>query len=67
MTKYYPNQFTLLDKISVVLFDLDGVLVNACEWHFIALNRALNEVVNKEISREDHEEKYNGPFHPLSS
>ena len=27
-----------------VLFDLDGVLVNACDWHYEALNRAMYEV-----------------------
>ena len=26
-----------------VLFDLDGVLVDACDWHYEALNRAMVE------------------------
>lgn len=43
-----------------VLFDLDGVLVDACEWHYEALNCALKEVVGFQISREDHVLKYNG-------
>lgn len=43
-----------------VLFDLDGVLVDACDWHYEALNRALREVANYEISRHDHETKFNG-------
>jgi HAD superfamily hydrolase (TIGR01509 family) len=60
MTKYYQNQFTLPGKISVVLFDLDGVLVDACDWHFVALNKALRDTVDIEISRHDHEKKYNG-------
>ena len=47
-------------KISCVLFDLDGVLVDACEWHFEALNRALREISNIEISRHDHETRFNG-------
>jgi beta-phosphoglucomutase len=46
--------------INCVLFDLDGVLVDACEWHFEALNRALEEVTNFKISREDHVTTYNG-------
>jgi HAD superfamily hydrolase (TIGR01509 family) len=46
--------------ISCVLFDLDGVLVDACEWHFEALNRALEEVANFRISREDHITTFNG-------
>lgn len=43
-----------------VLFDLDGVLVDACDWHYEALNRALYEVAEYRISREDHESTYNG-------
>ena len=43
-----------------VLFDLDGVLVDACDWHYEALNRALREVANYTISREDHVTTYNG-------
>jgi len=43
-----------------VLFDLDGVLVDACEWHYEALNRSLKEVANYTISREDHVSTYNG-------
>lgn len=43
-----------------VLFDLDGVLVDACDWHYEALNRALYEVAGYMISREDHESTYNG-------
>jgi beta-phosphoglucomutase len=46
--------------IKAILFDLDGVLVDACEWHYITLNKALQEVVGFEISREDHESTYNG-------
>lgn len=45
---------------SAVLFDLDGVLVDACRWHYEALNRALKEVVNYTISEEDHISTYNG-------
>lgn len=44
----------------LLLFDLDGVLVDACEWHYIALNKALNEVCGFEISRHDHETTFNG-------
>jgi HAD superfamily hydrolase (TIGR01509 family) len=43
-----------------VVFDLDGVLVDACDWHYEALNRALKEVAGYEISRQDHETTYNG-------
>lgn len=46
--------------IKAILFDLDGVLVDACDWHYLALNRALDEVVGFTISREDHVSTYNG-------
>ncbi len=46
--------------IHTVLFDLDGVLVDACEWHYIALNKALKEVSNYEINRSDHKTTFNG-------
>jgi len=47
-------------KNKIVLFDLDGVLVDACDWHYEALNRALKEVADFEITRENHEKVYNG-------
>ena len=46
--------------IEAVLFDLDGVLVDACEWHYESLNTALIECGHSPISREDHTRKYNG-------
>ena len=46
--------------IDLVLFDLDGVLVDACEWHYEALNEALRLVCDTEISREEHLSKFNG-------
>ena len=45
--------------IGAILFDLDGVLVDACDWHYLALNRALEEVVGSSISREDHVTRHN--------
>lgn len=44
----------------LVIFDMDGVLVDACEWHRVALNEVLKEVCNYEISLEDHYKEYNG-------
>ena len=44
----------------LIIFDLDGVLVDACEWHRLALNMALKEVCNYEISLADHKETFNG-------
>lgn len=47
-------------KIKYVLFDLDGVLVDACDWHYEALNMSLMLFGKTPISREDHELKFNG-------
>lgn len=47
-------------SIRAVLYDLDGVLVDACEWHYEALNRALWDVAGVKIEREEHETIYNG-------
>ena len=30
-----------MKKIKAILFDMDGVLIDAKEWHFVALNKAL--------------------------
>jgi len=46
--------------IKCVLFDMDGVLVDACEWHRKALNKALVQHGYPEISLSDHYHKYNG-------
>jgi len=46
--------------ISAILFDLDGVLVDACDWHYDALNMALTNAGYEIISREDHISTYNG-------
>lgn len=46
--------------IKLIIFDMDGVLVDACEWHRIALNEALKEVCNYEITLEEHYSIFNG-------
>jgi HAD superfamily hydrolase (TIGR01509 family) len=46
--------------IKLVIFDMDGVLVDACEWHRIALNESLKEVCNYEITLEQHYNEFNG-------
>ena len=48
-------------NIKLVIFDLDGVLVDSREHHFLALNRALCEQDSKfEISKKDHLTKFDG-------
>ena len=46
-------------KIKAILFDLDGVLVDATEWHYEALNRALG-LFGYNIARYEHLTTYNG-------
>jgi len=46
--------------IEAVLFDLDGVLVDACDWHYEALNQALINNGYNPINRDDHLLKFNG-------
>lgn len=45
--------------IKAVIFDMDGVLIDAKEWHYEALNRALL-LFGMEISRADHLTTFDG-------
>ena len=45
--------------IKAIVFDMDGVLIDAREWHYEALNKALR-LFGFEIRREDHLELYDG-------
>jgi beta-phosphoglucomutase len=46
--------------IKAILYDLDGVLVDATEWHYESLNEALNEVAGFVIKRDEHITTFNG-------
>jgi beta-phosphoglucomutase len=46
-------------RIKAVIFDMDGVLIDAKEWHYETLNRALN-LFGSEISRYDHLVTFDG-------
>ena len=46
-------------KIKSVIFDMDGVLIDAKDWHYDALNKAL-ELFGFSISRYDHLTTYDG-------
>lgn len=49
--------------IKAILFDMDGVLIDAREWHYDALNRAL-ALFGYTITRQEHENFYDGlPTH----
>ena len=45
--------------IKAVIFDMDGVLVEAKDWHYEALNKALR-LFGYEITREEHLTSYDG-------
>jgi beta-phosphoglucomutase len=47
-------------NVKLVIFDMDGVLVDACDWHKGALNKALLESCNYQISEKDHYSTFNG-------
>jgi len=42
------------------IFDLDGVLVEACDWHRDALNEALMETCGFKLSQKEHKSTFNG-------
>jgi len=48
-----------MNKIKAVIFDMDGVLIDAKDWHYEALNRALRHF-GFNISRYDHLVTFDG-------
>jgi len=46
-------------RIKAVIFDMDGVLIDAKDWHYEALNRALG-LFGYAISRHDHLVTFDG-------
>jgi HAD superfamily hydrolase (TIGR01509 family) len=48
-----------MTKIRAIVFDMDGVLIDAKDWHYEALNRALN-LFGFNISRYDHLVTFDG-------
>jgi beta-phosphoglucomutase-like phosphatase (HAD superfamily) len=52
---------SMTNKIQLIIFDLDGVLMDSRELHYEALNRALKDIDEKYvISLEEHLAKYDG-------
>jgi beta-phosphoglucomutase len=49
-----------MEMIKAILYDLDGVLVDATEWHYESLNQALREISGFELSRLEHIRTFNG-------
>ena len=48
-----------MTKIDTILFDMDGVLIDARDWHYEALNKALS-LFGMAISRLDHLNNFDG-------
>jgi beta-phosphoglucomutase len=48
-----------MNKIKAVIFDMDGVLIEAKDWHYDALNKAL-ALFGQKISRYDHLVTFDG-------
>lgn len=46
-------------KVKAIIFDMDGVLIDAREWHYESLNKALN-LFGSSISRYDHLVTFDG-------
>jgi len=47
-------------SLKLVIFDMDGVLVDACDWHKDAFNQALEKLCGYKISDEEHYSEFNG-------
>lgn len=45
--------------IKAIIFDLDGVLIDATDWHYEALNQALR-LFGYEIGQDEHQKVFNG-------
>ena len=48
-----------MNQIKAILFDMDGVLIDAKEWHFMAFNRAL-KLFGLDLNHQEHILKYDG-------
>lgn len=46
--------------IKAILFDLDGVLVDMVQGHYISLNKALKDICGFELTHEEHFKELNG-------
>lgn len=47
-------------EIRAILYDMDGVLVQARDWHYEALNKALTEFGHASIGYDDHLKRFDG-------
>ena len=47
-------------SLKLVMFDMDGVLIDACDWHKEAFNKALGQYTDYVITEEEHYSTFNG-------
>ena len=51
----------MVNKIKLILFDLDGVITDTKEIHYHALNNSISEVDSKYIiTPQEHVSRYDG-------
>lgn len=48
-----------MEKIKAIIFDMDGVLIEAKDWHYQALNKALT-LFGMQIAPKDHMSTFDG-------
>lgn len=48
-----------MSRVKGVIFDMDGVLIDAKEWHYEAMNQALS-LFGSTITRAEHEGEFDG-------
>src|SRR5262245_9574463 len=58
-TRARDGVFRRQHMIKAIVFDMDGVLIEAKDWHYEALNRALR-LFGMEISRYEHLTTFDG-------
>ncbi len=58
--KIKSKKYQLITMIKLIIFDLDGVLVDSCDIHFKAFNRSLIKNGHPALEYGDHIENFNG-------
>jgi len=46
--------------IKAILYDLDGVLIDTTDWHYVILNKALEQVAGIRIEKHENDLYYDG-------
>lgn len=59
MHRFTGEVSNLTLKYKAVIFDMDGTLIDAQDWHYLALNEAL-QIFGVSISPEEHHARFDG-------